>query len=279
MAIVKLELPGGGPAIADSIKHALMRAGHAVSGGAAADLRIGIWQVGMPLSLDGPPLVRWWTGSDVSCLADGRTERHDPRAEFNWVGSAALKQELESLGVRARQLPVVPMWAPRAHPFTEPLCVMTYCPTGREELYRWNDLLKVAAVCPEFEFLVYRRGNDASAPQNVTGMGDVPHGEMPAEYLRVAVVLRLVQHDGMSLSVLEGLSFGRRVIWSHGPFPGVRQADDWYQAVYFLREEIARGPNREGVSAMATLRRAADGKLALYVADVLDCQAKEPING
>ena len=271
MAKIWLDMPGAGPPIHRCVSEALERIGHTVSG-VDPDMRIGIWQVGMPVPVEGPPLVRWWTGSDVGCLAAGRTSVHSHDERLNWVGCERLRHELACLGLAARTLPIVPAWDPLLCPMPDRPRVMAYCPDGSEALYRWGDVCYVIDACPEFDFAIYRKTlvGERLVPPNVTMCGTVCHDGMLVEYLRSSAVLRLVQSDGASLSVLEALTFGRHVVWSHVAMPGCRQADDWYQAAVQLRAVLASGePNVEGFDAMVTLRRAADGKLAKYVGDVI----------
>lgn len=270
MARIDLQLPGGGPAIRRCIAAALERCGHRV--GARPDLRIGIWGYDTddtPDRRDGAPLVRWWVGTDVEHLAAGRTTPHAADPRFHWAGRAELRDRLRALGVAARVVPVVPTMTPRCAPLPDEPIVLCYCPEGRERLYRWKDTVAVAARLPAVAFRVYRRGGPSSLP-NLACVGERPAAAMEAEVLRCRAVLRLVSRDGLSLSVLEALSLGRHAVWSHACLPGCEQAASVAEAARALRQVLRRGVNREGVAAVAELRRAADARMSRYIEEALN---------
>lgn len=274
MATIALQLPGGGPAIHACIKAALERCGHEVAVvNPKPDLRIGIWGYdtdGTPNKLSGPPLVRWWIGTDLEFLKQGATMPHLRDARHNWAGSAELRGKLAFHGIDAEVLPIVPVWEPRQEPMPEVPVVMCYCPLGREEVYRWAELRRVMRTMPGTTFRVYRRSGQPRLA-NVEFVGDLPHDEMEGQYCKATAVLRLMERDGLSLSVLEALSLGRHVVWSE-PYPGCRRAAGATEAVYALYE-IVKNPginNHEGIKVTRLLRAAADARLAQHIEEVLE---------
>ena len=269
MACIALQFPGAGPAIRRCVAAAVGRCGH--HAGADAELRIGIWGYDTPWTPDtahGPPLVRWWIGSDAEFMAEGRTRAHSREGRFNWAGTPSIRQALRDHGAEARVVPIVPTIQPRAAPLPDSPLVACYCPEGHEKLYRWRELVGVAARLPDVCFRVYRR----TGPRPVTNLACVGHiepHEMELEYLRARAVLRLVERDGLSLSVQEALSLGRHAVWSHACLPGTVAATTVDGAVAALRQALSRGVNAAGVAAMQALRFAADAKLAAYVEEAL----------
>jgi glycosyltransferase involved in cell wall biosynthesis len=59
---------------------------------------------------------------------------------------------------------------------------------------------------------------------NATNLGW--RNDLSAAYKDVSVLARFTEHDGLSLMVLEALSYGRHVVWTR-PFPFVRSANDY----------------------------------------------------
>ena len=80
----------------------------------------------------------------------------------------------------------------------EPLgdAVFAYVPHNKREKYGGHIVDQLRERMPDTEFIVL-------------GAGDVPHDEMPAIYRRCAVGLRLVDHDGAGMTVLEMGAMGR----------------------------------------------------------------------
>ena len=217
-----------------------------------------------------PTVVRWWVGSDVLALQAGRTRPHSADERLNWAGSGLLVRELRALGVGARELPIVPHWEPEALPRAREPVVLLYCPQGREKLYRWKHLVAVAGRCPHVRFKVFRRTGPSPLPNLACVPGFAGREEMLEAYREARAVLRLVEHDGMSLSILEALGFGRHAVWTY-PYPACHQAHTVGEAVAAVRRAVEADVNTAGVAAMETLRRAADAKLARYVEEALRC--------
>jgi len=232
-----------------------------------ADLAVANW-------FDGPPpcnaTVRWWVGSDVLALDRGRTRPHSTDERLNWAVSHPLVRELHALGVAARELPIVPHWEPEPLPRAADPLVLLYCPQGRESLYRWPDLVAVARRCPHVRFKVFRRPGPSPLPNLTCVPGFVGREAMLDAYRHARAVLRLVEHDGTSLSILEALGFGRHAIWSY-PYPACTHATTVDEAVAAVHQAVEADLNTAGVAAMETLRRAAHARLAHYVEDALRC--------
>ena len=267
MARISFIAPGLAASTHQCVGAALRRAGHEPAW-ERPDLCIANWFGGTLELPDDVPAVRWWVGSDVLALQAGRTRPHCRDERLNWAGSDWLARELRAEGVAARVLPIVPDWAPEPLPRAGEPTVLLYCPQGRERLYRWGELLAVAERCRDIRFEVFRRSEPSPLANLTCVPGFVGRGEMRAAYGRARAVLRLVEHDGMSLSVLEALGFGRHVVWSY-PYVACRQAGSVEEAVRAVRQSVVADANTAGAAAMASLRRAADARLDQYVRKAL----------
>ena len=221
----------------------------------AAQVCVATWFRGDPpaAAVSPAPLVRWWVGTDVSLLAQGKTAAPARDAAHNWAVSPWLVDELGRLDVAARMMPILPTWEARALPLSAEPIVLAYAPEGREGQYRWQDILAVAEALPDVQFRAFRRSAPAARP-NVTCLPLAPHSAMPEEYARARAILRLTTHDGLSVSVLEAMCLGRHVVWSH-PFPFCHYATTVDAAATALRNVLSDVPNHDGVNAFAILRR------------------------
>jgi glycosyltransferase involved in cell wall biosynthesis len=64
-------------------------------------------------------------------------------------------------------------------------------------------------------YIVGSNGNDLNdIPKNVIFKGWVDHQEMKKYQREIPIFIRLTEHDGFSLSVLEAFAFGAEVIWT-----------------------------------------------------------------
>ena len=191
------------------------------------------------------PVLVVWAGSDVLMAAQDPfelavTKRHgyDNVAVAPW-----LVEELHTLGISAKTLSVGAVDAVDSlAPLPKVFRVLTYLPEPRRTFYGAERVYDIARRMPDLQFVVLGPGGvNAAAPPNVTFTGHVD--DVPARIDASTVLLRLTEHDGMSVLVLETLARGRHVIWTH-EYPGVRVAettDRAYEALLELRETHARG--------------------------------------
>ncbi len=171
------------------------------------------------------PVIVIWAGTDVTAVA------RDPQLlevikNYGFVNisdGAWLVDELRALGIDAAYVPVTAVEAP-AHlaPLPESLRVLTYLPEPRRAFYGEKAVYAIARALPNIPFVVVGNGRpNLAAPKNVAFAGQVD--DMPARIDASSVLLRLPEHDGKSMLVLEALARGRHVIWNYD-FPGVHQA-------------------------------------------------------
>jgi hypothetical protein len=182
------------------------------------------------------PVVVIWAGTDVVSAAQ---ERHllEVIKNYRFVNVADgpwLVDELRELGIEARYVPVTAVAPPATMaPLPHAFRVLTYLPEPRRPFYGEKIVYSIARSMPDVPFTVVGKGEpNAAAPSNVTFAGHVD--DMPARIDAVSVLLRLPEHDGKSMLVLEALSRGRHVIWNYD-FPGVHHAADGRGALALLR--------------------------------------------
>lgn len=190
------------------------------------------------------PVLVIWAGSDVaSAQRDPGLLEIIKRYGFTNVSDGPwLVDELAELGIRADYVPVTAIEAPQSlTPFPERFSVLTYLPEPRRSFYGERAVYALAREFPDVPFRVVGRGaRNPIAPKNVEFLGYVD--DMPQRIDEATVVLRLPEHDGKSMLVLEALARGRHVIWNYD-FPGVHHAPRTVDAAEILRTMLASHAN------------------------------------
>jgi len=179
------------------------------------------------------PIVVVWVGSDVLAVTSSRA--HYVREALNLSVAPWLSQELKAAGVDAPYVPFIGVQIPALPEAAASgtLRVLTYLPKNRADFYGRRHVYTCAAALPDSAFeVVGSDAVDAAAPPNVRFLGWVSPERL---FDGVDVLLRLPEHDGMSVMVLDALAHARHVIWNHD-VPGVRCAANPHDAVAILRE-------------------------------------------
>jgi len=207
-------------------------------------------------------LIMHWAGSDVFGQREILERRKaNPWLMSNvhhWAVSQWLAQEVGQLGLACEWVPLPPGNVPdEPSPLPNEFSVLVYMPdTRRSDLYGLDRILQVARQLPHVRFelvgLLYGRIQDA--PPNLRIHGRIP--DLAQFYKRASVVWRPTRHDGLSFMVLEGLGYGRHVLWSYA-FPGCLQVTDATAArdtiarLYAKHKDGRLDINREGVQVIA----------------------------
>lgn len=167
----------------------------------------------------------YWIGTDVLhlCADVAQGARTSPwrspafAAHTHFAGSEPLRRELASAGLGAALVgfPWRTVTAPSPlPPMPERFTVTTYVPDSRNDFYGGPIILEVARRMPAVRFEVMGSTGSwaAEVPPNVEFLGWVAD---PAEcYARASCVVRLPRHDSIGGTAVEGLLFGRPVLYS-----------------------------------------------------------------
>lgn len=164
-------------------------------------------------------VVLHWIGTDVFYATQNvdKYKRVANAADLNLVCYDGLKKELNDIGIDALTVPIVP-YNINLNPAKTPdqHKILIYMPTNREDWYGYNTIMTVAKAFPNIEFLIVANSNhDLFLNKNITSLGHLSHEEMDELYDHISIVLRCTKHDGYSMSIIEGLSKGKTVIWNH----------------------------------------------------------------
>lgn len=183
------------------------------------------------------PLVVIWAGTDVLEAASNpyalEVSKRDTSADL--AVAPWLADELRGIGVPATFQPVISAPAPpEPAPFPDRFTVLCYLPAPRRRFYGEDRMYAIAHAIPRARFLVVGSGGrNPKAPPNVEFLGQVTHSDPVID--ASCVLLRMPEHDGQSMMVLEAMGRGRHVIWNYA-VPGVRLARTGDEALMTLYE-------------------------------------------
>jgi glycosyltransferase involved in cell wall biosynthesis len=191
------------------------------------------------------PLVVIWAGTDVLVAASNPSKLEVTKRETSadLAVSPWLAEELQAVGVPAVYQPLISAEPePIIAPFPKRFTVLNYLPTPRRAFYGEELVYAIAREMTDTRFVVVGPGprNDR-APENVQFLGQVTDINPVLDVSHV--LLRLPQHDGQSMMVLEAMARGRHVVWNYD-IPGVHVTQTPEDALAFLRvlrDRYARG--------------------------------------
>lgn len=166
----------------------------------------------------------YWIGTDVMHLLSEADRgvavagwRSVAAVPYHLAGSEPLQRELAEVGVSATLVgfPWRTVDPPDRLPGLPPtLTVLTYVPDARADFYGGPAVVEAARRMPGVQFLVMGGTGTwcAGPPPNVSFLGWVD--DPAALYARSSCVVRMVDHDSIGGTAVEGLLFGRTVLYS-----------------------------------------------------------------
>lgn len=179
--------------------------------------------------LDQAPAIIWWVGTDVMNLetqyasGDSRyIEKLNHPNIIHLVESTATKEELSPY---LDEMTILPLPAPveyKPMPIPPSKKVAVYMPPGRKDFYGYNIIREVANELPKVTFIFYaNQAVEADIAQpidettNCWDFGVLNRDDMTRLIADSTVCLRITEHDGVPLSILEFGMAGRQIIFNH----------------------------------------------------------------
>jgi hypothetical protein len=182
------------------------------------------------------PVIVIWAGTDVLVAKDDphMLELIKNYKLTNVSDGPWLVDELRALGIESTYVPVTAVTPPaQPAPLPSTFRVLACLPEPRRPFYGERAVYDIARAFPDVPFTVIGAGKpNPIAPANVEFTGFVD--DVAARIDESTVVLRMPQHDGKSMLVLEALARGRHVLWNYD-FPGVVHTERTLDAIAALR--------------------------------------------
>jgi len=161
-------------------------------------------------------VITHWIGTDVRVAVEGKTDFSKLKGIKHVVCFEALQDDLKKLGLSADILPITPFnlkfdiaEMPKEH------AVIIYMPKGKESDYGYKEIVRVFPKYPNVVFYIV--ANDDTSKfnyPNVRVLGQLPLEKMEELYNKVSICLRIHISDGLSMSVLEAMAKGKKIIWN-----------------------------------------------------------------
>ena len=222
------------------------------------------------------PIFVIWAGTDVQRLLEfPEAIPQSLRADITHLAVAPwLVDELRYAGINARYVPIIGMRPGIGSEISaaDGFEVLSCLREPREDFYGRPHVYEVARRLPEVKFSIVGSGmSDPLAPPNVSHFGWLP--DITPLIDRCTMLLRVPDHDGMSLVVLEALARGRFAAWKYA-IPGVHQVEtpaDTINYILELRHRLATNKpryNEEGVAFISSTYE--ESKVATDLEGVID---------
>lgn len=163
-------------------------------------------------------IITHWIGTDVRLLLEGKTDLRKLKfVDKHVVCFEPLQDDLKSHNLNASILPITPFNLhfdianmPDEH------SVIIYMPRGVELDYGFDQIKKVFPKYPQIPFYIVANDDiELFKPyKNVLPLGRLSKEEMEELYNKVSIVIRIHISDGLSMSILEGMAKGKKIIWN-----------------------------------------------------------------
>lgn len=205
-------------------------------------------------------LILQWMGTDALLAMErfkkGTIERKYIDYASNFVDSEWLFDEVKSLKVPVEYLYFKSATVQACTEKYESISVVSYVAESRQEFYGMQKIAEIAKVFPSIDFHLYGLKNaEFPTTSNVHFHGWVTPETFAKRLKETPIFLRLTDHDGFSVSVIEALAYGCEVIMSL-PFELTHLATSTDEAIEKMLSVIstieARGmaPNQAVIEAV-----------------------------
>jgi glycosyltransferase involved in cell wall biosynthesis len=194
-------------------------------------------------------LVMQWMGTDALLALERQEKKTIYRTYLDYathfVDSIWQQEEIKSLGLPYHVVPF--KYGREIKPIEKyaMISVLTYVAEKRKVFYGWEFVKKAALNFPEIQFRVagFKHVDEEISP-NIQLLGWLNDEEMIHELQQNPIFLRMSEHDGFSVTVIEALSVGSEVIWTH-PSECVRLAKNEMEMNFQLTDAIESIKKRE----------------------------------
>jgi glycosyltransferase involved in cell wall biosynthesis len=164
-------------------------------------------------------LILQWMGTDALLAMDRYKNKTIERKyidySYNFVDSEWLMEEVKSVNLEPEYLHFKSVVVKPNSTIYKRISVMSYVAENRQAFYGMERISKLAKAFPEIDFQLFGLSkSDFPITSNVHLNGWVSADEFENRLRETPIFLRLTEHDGFSVSVIEALGAGCEVIMS-----------------------------------------------------------------
>ncbi len=168
------------------------------------------------------PVVIHWVGTDVLIAQEehrlGRLASRVVDRPTHWTDAGWLVEELAAMGIRAEYVPLpIPGLAPAPLPLPDEPHVLLYLPVDAfdREVFDMETLIRLPAAFPDVAFTLVPSPAETLPGPPPPNLATPGWTDLTALWPAISVYVRLTSHDGVPFTVVEALSRGRHVIFTH----------------------------------------------------------------
>lgn len=172
-------------------------------------------------------VIMHWIGSDVLMVNKRDIKRINKTVKYHFACSKLIKEELKEKGIDAIEVPIVPNYKdtqiakmPKEH------SVLVYLPTSKEDFYGGKLISELANKYKNIKFYILANDKFEDDKENIINLGYVEENKMIDIYNKISILIRIPEHDGLSLMLLEALMKGKEVIYCYD-FPFTHKATNF----------------------------------------------------
>ena len=189
-----------------------------------------------------------WIGTDVLRIREDyyKNPRKINSECENYAVVSWLKDELTEIGIRSKELPIVPFdISYECDEIPEKHRILTYIPKHRAKFYNYELTKRLAAELPEVKFYIV--GNDGMDDneklQNVEYLGWLDRKQMQAIIKECTILFRYPEHDGLPRMIIEALAAGREVVYRYKfPYVSTPQSEKIEDILKIMRNILDKKP-------------------------------------
>lgn len=164
-------------------------------------------------------ILMHWQGTDALLATEAYKKnilyRKYIDSSIHYTDAPWIQSELKNIGINCSILEY--KWVetiPTTHTFHK-ISAHTYIPQGKESIYGLDNVVQLAEKHFDIDFFVAgTKGKNIVQRKNIHFLGWISEDEMNRLRLTHPIHLRILQHDGYSLSVMKALACGNEVIWT-----------------------------------------------------------------
>lgn len=164
-------------------------------------------------------LLMQWHGTDVLIALENAKKNKLNRRYIDYAthitDASWMRDELNTIGIECDLISYKWIVAENISEKFIGLGAYSYLAEGRELFYGWKTIYEIAIKHSDVLFYIAgTTGEKLEQLPNIKFLGWVNDGKMKELREQLPIFIRMPEHDGYSLSVLEALSCGNEVIWT-----------------------------------------------------------------
>lgn len=192
----------------------------------------------------GKKVIHHWIGSDVLEAQKRKSYKFNQMfIETNLSCSSLIKSEIANLGINSIEIPIIPSGMnynlsemPKDH------AALVYLPQDKELFYGLDYVETLVKTFKTVRFYIVANNNQNLLQyDNVEFLGKLSLSEMEELYKKISILVRLPEHDGLSLMLLEALAKGKEVMYIYD-FPHVKAVNNIDDLKSSFEEIIKKPP-------------------------------------